>query len=118
MRKRRATPQPDPPAQWLRVFRALADPTRYQIVAELAAAGELCCGAIGERFPLSQPAISHHIKILTQAGLLRVRRQGQHSLLSLDHRALRQALTGAGQQLHSSTAIRSQKENRNGPMAI
>lgn len=107
MKKRRAAP-PVPPPQWLRVFRALADPTRYQIVAELAAAGELCCGAIGQRFPLSQPAISHHIKILTQAGLLRVRRQGQHSLLSLDRTALRQALAGAGQQFQASHSMHSQ----------
>ncbi|MGH9535220.1 MAG: ArsR/SmtB family transcription factor [Terriglobales bacterium] len=89
---------PIPPAQWLRVLRALADPTRYRMVAELAAADELSCGQMGERFPLAQPTISHHIKILTEAGLLRVRRQGQHAYLSLDRAVLRQALAGAEQQ--------------------
>ncbi|MGH9505749.1 MAG: ArsR/SmtB family transcription factor, partial [Terriglobales bacterium] len=57
-------------ARLVRVLRALGDPTRYRMVAELAAAGELCCGAIGERFPLAQPTISHHVKVLADAGLI------------------------------------------------
>jgi ArsR family transcriptional regulator len=84
---------------WMRVLRALADPTRYRMVVELAAAEELSCGQIGEQFPLAQPTISHHIKILTDAGLLHVRRQGQHSFISLRREVLQQALAGVGRQL-------------------
>ncbi|MGH9506779.1 MAG: ArsR/SmtB family transcription factor [Terriglobales bacterium] len=86
-------------ARQVRVLRALGDPTRYRMVAELAAAGELCCGAIGERFPLAQPTISHHVKVLAEAGLITVRRRGQHALLSLNRAALEAALAAAGRQL-------------------
>ncbi len=96
---------------WMRVLRALADPTRYRKVVELAAADELSCGQVGERFPLAQPTISHHIKILTDAGLLQVRRQGQHSFISLRREVLQQALAGVGRQLSIHPDKQSRKEN-------
>jgi len=68
----------------LRVLKALADPKRFKMVQEIAAAGELTCGQVGERFPLSQPTISHHLKILTDAGLLVVREAGQQHFISVD----------------------------------
>lgn len=67
----------------IRVLKALAHPKRFRMIQEIAAAGELSCGQIGERFPLSQPTISHHLRILNDAGLLVVRRAGQHAFVSL-----------------------------------
>jgi DNA-binding transcriptional ArsR family regulator len=64
-------------------FAALADPTRRQIV-ELLASGEQGAGAIGARFPVSAPAISQHLKALREAGLVRVRVDGQRRIYSLD----------------------------------
>lgn len=64
-------------------FAALADPTRRQIV-ELLGAGEQPAGAIGARFPVSPPAVSQHLKTLREAGLVRVRVDGQRRLYSLD----------------------------------
>jgi ArsR family transcriptional regulator len=66
----------------LRVLKALADPKRFRMLQEIAAASELTCGQVGELFPLSQPTISHHLKILTDAGLLVVREAGQHHFIS------------------------------------
>jgi ArsR family transcriptional regulator, arsenate/arsenite/antimonite-responsive transcriptional repressor len=66
----------------LRVLKALADPKRFKMVRDIAAAGELTCSQVGERFPLSQPTISHHLKILTEAGLLQVRASGQNHYIS------------------------------------
>jgi ArsR family transcriptional regulator len=66
----------------LRVLKALADPKRFKMVQDIAAAGELTCSQVGERFPLSQPTISHHLKILTEAGLLQVRESGQTHFIS------------------------------------
>lgn len=66
------------------MLKALADPKRFQMMQEVAAAGELSCGQLGERFPLAQPTISHHLKILSDAGLLVVREKGQHHFISLD----------------------------------
>ena len=72
----------------VRVLKALADPKRFRMVQEIAAAGELGCGRLGERFALSQPTVSHHLKILNDAGILLVRQDAQHHLLSVDARLL------------------------------
>ena len=40
------------------------------MVQEIAAAGELSCGQVGERFDLAQPTVSHHLKILHESGVL------------------------------------------------
>ncbi len=69
----------------VRVLKALADKGRFRMVQEIAAAGELSCGQVGERFDLAQPTISHHLKILAEAEVLLVRRNGQHAIISVNH---------------------------------
>lgn len=64
-------------------FIALADPTRRRIV-ELLGSGEQPAGAIVANFRVSPPAISQHLKTLREAGLVRVRTDGQRRLYSLD----------------------------------
>jgi DNA-binding transcriptional ArsR family regulator len=64
-------------------FAALSDPTRRHIV-ELLGAGEQAAGAIGAHFPVSAPAVSQHLRTLRDAGLVRVRVDGQRRLYSLD----------------------------------
>lgn len=56
-------------------FAALADPTRRAIVARLAD-GEATVGKIAQPFAVSQPAISHHLKVLEDAGLITRRVDG------------------------------------------
>lgn len=68
----------------LRVLKALAHPKRFRMVQVIAKAGELCCGKIAERFPVAQPTISHHLKILTEANVLVIRRVGQHGLVTVN----------------------------------
>jgi DNA-binding transcriptional ArsR family regulator len=51
-------------------FAALADPTRRAILARLAS-GEASVNELARRFPVSQPAISRHLKVLERAGLVR-----------------------------------------------
>ena len=62
---------------------ALADPTRRRIV-ELLAEGERDAGELGSHFPVSQPAISRHLRVLREGGLVRVRPQAQRRIYSLD----------------------------------
>jgi predicted transcriptional regulator len=62
---------------------ALSDPTRQQIVAVLSRE-RLNVSQLTERFSLSQPAISHHLRILSSAGLLVQERQGRERLYRLD----------------------------------
>jgi DNA-binding transcriptional ArsR family regulator len=66
---------------------ALADPTRREIIA-LLSAGEQSAGQVAERFPVSRPAISRHLRVLREAGLVRVRVEGQRRVYALDPRPL------------------------------
>lgn len=60
-------------------FEALAQPTRREILRQLRG-GELSAGAVASRFELTQPAISQHLKVLREAGLVSERRQGARRL--------------------------------------
>ena len=73
-----------------RVLKALADARRLRMVQDIAAAGELSCGQVGDRFDLSQPTISHHLKLLVDAQVLIVRRDGSHGFLSVNQALLDQ----------------------------
>jgi ArsR family transcriptional regulator, arsenate/arsenite/antimonite-responsive transcriptional repressor len=68
----------------VQALRALGDPTRFRMVQEIAAGGELCCGEVAERFDVTQPTISHHLKVLCLAHLLSVRNQGKHRYISVN----------------------------------
>jgi ArsR family transcriptional regulator len=57
-------------------FKALADPTRVAIINHLSSADEVCVCNLTESFELSQPTISHHLKILREAGLVEASRRG------------------------------------------
>ena len=58
------------------IFQAIADPTRRQIVG-LLAAGALNLNAIAENFSMTRQAVSLHVKILTECGLVEVTTQGR-----------------------------------------
>ena len=64
------------------VFRALADPTRRQILQDLRP-GELAAGEIASRFTISGPSVSRHLAILRAAGLVTERRDANRILYSL-----------------------------------
>lgn len=61
------------------MFQALAQPTRREIL-RLLAADELSVGSVAERFDVTQPAISQHLKVLKDAGLISERRDGTRHL--------------------------------------
>ena len=78
-------------------FRALADPTRVAIVNRLAQAEETCVCDLTAAFELSQPTISHHLKVLREAGLVESSRSGTWAYYRLVPEAvgaLRAALGG------------------------
>ncbi len=58
------------------VFQAIADPTRREII-NLVAHQTLNLNAVAENFNVSRPAISKHIKILTECGLISIRQEGR-----------------------------------------
>jgi ArsR family transcriptional regulator, arsenate/arsenite/antimonite-responsive transcriptional repressor len=60
------------------VFKALGDPVRLRLLSMIAsrAGGEVCVCELTPAFELSQPTISHHLKLLRQAGLIDCERRG------------------------------------------
>lgn len=60
-----------------RLLKAVADPARLQLLALIRAAGEACACDLTEPLGLSQPTVSHHLKVLTDAGLLQRQQRGQ-----------------------------------------
>src|SRR5436190_20335497 len=75
-------------------FKALADPTRVAIVHRLAAADEVCVCDLNAAFDLSQPTISHHLRILREAGLVDSTRRGTWAFYKLVPEAI-ESLRGA-----------------------
>jgi DNA-binding transcriptional ArsR family regulator len=74
------------------VLTALADPTRRSILERLRA-GEQAAGDIGRDLPMSQPAVSKHLRILREAGLVRERRAGTRRIYAVDQAGLTELRT-------------------------
>lgn len=73
----------------MNAFAALADPTRARIVEALSE-GERTAGELVALFPLSQPAVSQHLRVLREAGLVVAQRDAQRRVYRLDARPLRE----------------------------
>ena len=69
------------------LFKALGDPTRLEIV-DMISCGELCACVILEKFNITQPTLSHHMKILCDCGLVNGRKEGKWTHYSLDEKAI------------------------------
>ncbi len=59
-----------------KIFKALADDTRIEIVRQVAKEKEIACQELMKRFPLSQPTMSHHFNKLVEAQILNNRKDG------------------------------------------
>ena len=68
--------EPEAAAQLAARLKALADPTRVRIVNWLASADELCVCTLVDELDLAQPTVSHHLRILREAGFVDVDRRG------------------------------------------
>ncbi|MFF2994382.1 ArsR/SmtB family transcription factor [Streptomyces sp. NPDC057950] len=68
----------DQAAELGKIFKALGDPVRLRLLSMIAsrAGGEVCVCDLTPAFDLSQPTISHHLKLLRQAGLIDCERRG------------------------------------------
>lgn len=70
------------------ICKALGDPNRLQIV-QILSDGEKCGCKLLEQFEITQPTLSHHMKILCECGLVIARKEGKWSHYSLDHGVLK-----------------------------
>ena len=76
------------------VFQAIADPTRRQII-DLLANKTLPVKDVAERFDISRPAVSKHIKILNECGLVVVRKKGRKRYCRADTKKLQEVIEWA-----------------------
>ncbi len=79
----------EPDSGWqAKIFAALADPTRLQIVELLAVHDEMSGSAIAEKLGISLALYCHHSKLLTEVGLIKRRKDGQTKYSSLNRELL------------------------------
>jgi ArsR family transcriptional regulator len=71
-------------------FKALADPARVAIVNRLAAADEVCVCDLNAALDLAQPTVSHHLRVLREAGLVESTRRGTWAFYRLVPEAIAQ----------------------------
>ncbi|MEX1269631.1 MAG: metalloregulator ArsR/SmtB family transcription factor [Balneolaceae bacterium] len=71
------------------IFHAIADPTRREII-DLLAGRSLAVNDVADRFDISRPAISKHIKILNECGLVVIRKKGRKRYCRTDTRKLKE----------------------------
>lgn len=67
----------DDAEQLARLLKAVADPARLQLLSLIRSAGEACACDLTEPVGLSQPTVSHHLKVLTASGLITREQRGQ-----------------------------------------
>ena len=70
-----------------KVAKAIADPKRLRIV-DMLSCGELCACEILEAFHITQPTLSHDMRVLIEAGIVKDRREGKNTYYSLDYEKL------------------------------
>lgn len=95
-----------------RVFKALADPTRRQILQELKA-GELAAGEIVAMFPISGPSISRHLSILKGADLVVERREGNKVVYQLEPEQVAEVVGDFLSAVCPTQVLRRRKSKRN-----
>jgi DNA-binding transcriptional ArsR family regulator len=78
------------------VFQAIADPTRREIINMLASQ-QLNLNAVADKFDISRPAISKHIRILTECGLVVIKQQGRERFCLANFKKLKQVEDWAAQ---------------------
>lgn len=96
---------------------AISEPRRREILARLAELGEAPVGVIAETIDVSRPAVSQHLKVLKDAGVVSERRSGRERLYRIDPDGLSRAraaievfLVNELDDLESSTRRLKQKE--------
>ena len=65
--------------EFLRIAKALADARRLAILERIAGCDDAACATLCEEFPVSQPTMSHHLRLLSEVGLIEMRRDGQYA---------------------------------------
>lgn len=74
-----------------KIYKALSDPTRLEVVFTLNTLGELSCQELAKHFSLAQPTLSHHFNKLIDAGIVVLRKEGINHFYRINKSSLREA---------------------------
>lgn len=80
-------------------LKAISDPKRLQII-DMLSCGEMCACIILESFHITQPTLSHDMRILAEAGLVNCRRDGKNAFYSLNADVLDEVHSALGRMFH------------------
>lgn len=86
-----SAPTPDAMSSLVRLFKGLADPTRLRLIAAMVDRGR-CGQELAAEVGLSPATVSHHLRVLSEAGLLRETRQAPYTFYQVDLEALQGAV--------------------------
>ena len=100
----------------VKMLQALADPTRFAIVKQLAADGEVCACDFSSCCEVSQPTVSHHLKVLREAGVIACERRGTWIYYWLEPKAARRVAALA--RLLSGGSAKAPKRLKDRAIAI
>lgn len=75
--------------QLAKVLKAVAEPARLQLLSLIRSAGEACACDLNDPVGLSQPTVSHHLKVLADAGLIVREQRGQWAWFRADENRIR-----------------------------
>jgi ArsR family transcriptional regulator, arsenate/arsenite/antimonite-responsive transcriptional repressor len=92
--------------QVAKISKALSDPTRLQIYEAIAARPDIYCGEIIGRYQMAPGTLSHHLKILMEAGLIECHREGQF----VHNRVLPETMRDYTQALSKLVRLRGKKD--------
>ena len=70
-------------AHFHRITKALADPRRFELLQRIASCKEVACSDIRSEFPISAATLSHHVKELSNAGLIDIRKDAKYIHMKL-----------------------------------
>jgi len=94
------------------ILKALADPRRFELLEQIAKAGcPMNCSAARAALPISAATLSHHVKELEAAGLIRIEREGKFHLLSLQPGVL-DAIAETLRSLSTAGCLSAARDNK------
>ncbi|MBQ7657287.1 MAG: winged helix-turn-helix transcriptional regulator [Clostridia bacterium] len=96
-----------------KVFKALSDPKRVKII-DMLSDGETCACVLLEHFQISQPTLSHDMKVLIEVGIVNSRREGQRVLYSLNMEKLLKMQQILRRMLQNDTEGEKRQEGEKG----
>ncbi len=94
----------------MRLLDGVRDPNRLEIIFLLGKGTPMNVGEISERFKISRPGVSHHLKVLKDAGIVRSEKNGQEIYYRLDRDVIVAGLRSIADEIESCCASSSEEK--------